>query len=245
MSAGDDLIPPPAASGWRGRSRRPGCPGTVRVRPDRRAPPTAAGQLVQARSRALLIIQFAIRLATALRWRSTDSSGGGLEGLPDGLLGRVQQLVDLLVVSEMRVRRPARWPGPVQVLTIAIGRLWLMWAFMPASANWTGSIPAVGALFRQRSPGQRHGRGVVLAVSAAAKYRLAKATSRWVMNAGSAKKPWPSRVFTWLVTSRYMRLKHASPSAGGKRRLDRLHPGDRPGHRGHRHARSWHNPPTW
>jgi hypothetical protein len=52
-------------------------------------------------------------------------------------------------------------------------------------------------------------------VSAAAKYRLAKATSRWVMNAGSAKKPWPSWLLTCLVTSRYMRLKHASPSAAG------------------------------
>ena len=30
----------------------------------------------------------------------------------------------------------------MQVLTIATGRSWLMWAFMPASANWTGSIPA-------------------------------------------------------------------------------------------------------
>jgi hypothetical protein len=35
------------------------------------------------------------------------------------------------------------------------------------------------------------------------------------MNAGSAKKPWPSWLFTCRVTSRYMRLKHASPSAAG------------------------------
>ncbi len=35
------------------------------------------------------------------------------------------------------------------------------------------------------------------------------------MNAGSAKKLWPSWLFTCRVTSRYMRLKQASPSAAG------------------------------
>ena len=107
-------------------------------------------------------------------------------------------------------------PGAVaraaQVLTMASGRSWLMWAFIPASANWTGSIPAEA----RRSASGRHASGTaagVLAVSAAAKYRFANATSSWVMNAGSAKKPWPSWLFTCRVTSRYMRLKHASPSA--------------------------------
>ena len=52
-------------------------------------------------------------------------------------------------------------------------------------------------------------------MSAAAKYKLANVTSSWVMNAGSAKKPWPSWLFTCRVTSRYMRLKHARPSAAG------------------------------
>ena len=89
-----------------------------------------------------------------------------------------------------------------------------MWAFMPASANWTGSIPAAA-----RCPvSGRHASGAaagVPAVPAAAKYRLANAASSWVMNAGSAKKPWPSWLFTCRVTSRYMRLKHASPSAAG------------------------------
>jgi len=31
----------------------------------------------------------------------------------------------------------------VQVSTSATGRSWLMWAFIPASANWIGSIPAI------------------------------------------------------------------------------------------------------
>ena len=100
------------------------------------------------------------------------------------------------------------------MLTIATGRSWLMWAFMPASANWTGSIPATA---RWRTSG-RQGSGTAAgsaAVPAAAKYRLAKVTSSWVMNAGSAKKPWPSWLFTCRVTSRYMRLKQASPSAAG------------------------------
>ena len=60
-----------------------------------------------------------------------------------------------------------------------------MWAFMPASANWTGSIPATA----RRATSGRHASGTaagVLAVSAAAKYRFANATSSWVMNAGSA-----------------------------------------------------------
>jgi hypothetical protein len=83
----------------------------------------------------------------------------------------------------------------VQVLTIAIGRSWLMWAFMPASANWTGSIPAAA----RRSASGRQASGTAAGVSsapAAAKYRFAKATSSWVMNAGSAKKPCPSWLFT-------------------------------------------------
>jgi len=38
----------------------------------------------------------------------------------------------------------------VQVLTMATGRSWLMWAFMPARANWMGSIPAIGEGHIQR-----------------------------------------------------------------------------------------------
>jgi len=89
-----------------------------------------------------------------------------------------------------------------------------MWAFMPASANWTGSIPAAA----RRSTSGRQASGTaagVPAVSAASKYRFANVTSSWPMNAGSAKKPWPSWLFTCVVTSRYMRLKHASPSVTG------------------------------
>ena len=73
----------------------------------------------------------------------------------------------------------------MQVLTTAIGRSWLIWAFMPASANWIGSIPASA----RRSASGRQANGTAAGspvTSAAAKYRLAKFTSSWVMNAGSA-----------------------------------------------------------
>ena len=89
-----------------------------------------------------------------------------------------------------------------------------MCAFMPASANWIGSIPAVP----RSSASGRQARGTAAGVPAArsaAKYRLAKFTSRLVMKAGSAKNPWPRSVPTVWVTCRYIRLKQASPSLAG------------------------------
>ena len=77
----------PAASGSRELSRRPGYPGRARARPGYRVLPIAAGGLFQAMSRALLMLQLPIKVATALRCRSDGQFGGGFEGLPDGLLG--------------------------------------------------------------------------------------------------------------------------------------------------------------
>jgi hypothetical protein len=55
---------------------------------------------------------------------------GGLERLPDGLFGRVEQ-------------SPGAVDRSVDAVTTASGRSWLMWAFIPARANWIGSIPGV------------------------------------------------------------------------------------------------------
>ena len=51
--------------------------------------------------------------------------------------------------------------------------------------------------------------------TAAVKYRFANVISSWAMNTGSAKKPALIRLFTSWITARYMRLKHATPSAAG------------------------------
>src|ERR1700733_10025125 len=89
-----------------------------------------------------------------------------------------------------------------------------MWAFMPASANWTGSIPGCArcSISGRQASGTAGGSP---AASTAVKYRFAKVTSSWVMNAGSAKNPPPRWASTCLVTSRYMRLKQPSPSSAG------------------------------
>ena len=91
-----------------------------------------------------------------------------------------------------------------------------MCAFMPASANWIGSIPAAA----RRSTSGCHASGTGAgagsdSASAAAKYRFANVTSSRLMKPASAKNPWVSEALTCLVTSRYMRLKQASPSAAG------------------------------
>ena len=55
---------------------------------------------------------------------------------------------------------------------MATGRSWLIWAFMPASANWIDSIPTAA----RRSTSGRQASGTAAgspAMSAAAKYRLA------------------------------------------------------------------------
>src|SRR6185437_10030136 len=85
---------------------------------------------------------------------------------------------------------------------------------MPARANWIGSMPGCSRC----SISGRHASGTVggcAAASAASKYKLANATSSLVMNSGSAKKPALIRSPTSRVTSRYMRLKQASPSVAG------------------------------
>src|SRR3712207_7639318 len=91
-----------------------------------------------------------------------------------------------------------------------------MWAFMPASANWSGAMS--GSARRAKSTVQARGadRGSRDQSSKAAKKRLAKTTSRRVMKAASAKKSPPMRRATSRVTVRYMRVKQATPSVTGK-----------------------------
>ena len=72
-------------------------------------------------------------------------------------------------------------------------------------------VPAL----RERQPRQRHGRQVAQCAGLLGKYRFANVTSSWAMNTGSAKKPALIRLFTSWITARYMRLKHATPSAAG------------------------------
>ena len=52
------------------------------------------------------------------------------------------------------------------------------------------------------------------------------------------KKSWPSWLFTWRVTSRYMRLKHASPSAAGSAAAIASMRAIAPATRDHRRVRS-------
>ena len=59
---------------------------------------------------------------------------------------------------------------------------------MPASANWTGWMPAAARCSASGRQASGTAAGSPTA-PAAAKYRLAKSTSSCVMNAGSAKKP--------------------------------------------------------
>ena len=109
---------------------------------------------------------------------------GGIEGLPDGLLGGVQQLIHLLVVSEMlaglrsggRGRAGADHGHPQVVVDMGVhARQRELNRFDPVVARRSAS--------GRQASGTAAG---TAATSAAAKYRLANVTSSWVMNAGSA-----------------------------------------------------------
>ena len=62
-----------------------------------------------------------------------------LKRLTDRLLRGVEQHVDLLVVGVIgRSSSGAVLDFECMCRRRAIGRSWLMWAFMPANANWIG-----------------------------------------------------------------------------------------------------------
>ena len=145
--------------------------------------------LVQARSRAELMVQFATRLYRGLvigrrRVRAPTRRTAGSPARP------------------RRAARPpsgsrrgaSRRPASAQLGARADHRQRQVVVDVGVHAGQRELDrfdPGVGAQLHQRPPGQRHRRRVAGGV-AAAKYRLANVTSSWVMNAGSAKKPWPN-----------------------------------------------------
>ena len=102
-------------------------------------------------------------------------------------------------------------PSPAQVETSASARSWLMWAFMPASANWIGAVCASDRASKRGA--QQRGNGEpAAAASSASKYKPAKLTSSAFKKAGSSKAAAWAPVSTACVTSRYRWLKRDTPS---------------------------------
>ena len=90
-----------------------------------------------------------------------------------------------------------------------------MWAFMPASANWIGSV---WSRARPSNRGAHAALTVVPSRSAAyaSKNRLAKWTSSRARNSPASNVLESTAASTSLVTCQYIRLKYATPSSCGR-----------------------------
>jgi hypothetical protein len=201
-----------AASGWPRRSRWPGCRGTARGRWDYHVPPTAAGSCSrpdpgavdrpggdQAGHRGQVAIGGQFR--------------GGFERSPDGLLGRIQQLVDLLVISEMRggigCRRQGRAGADHSQRQVVVEM-----GIHARQRELDRFDPRHGPPGHQRPSRQRHRRR-----SAGGTGRGEVQVRERHIQLGHKRRVGEEALASWLstcrVTSRYIRLKHASPSAAG------------------------------